>query len=141
MKKKLPKDNELPDSIYEAKKVLYPLGLEVQKIHACINNCILYHGEEYENLEACPVCTALRYKIRRDDPGDVDGEYTWAFSRAGPGRRKARYKKSLPRPDSTVGPKFSAQARPMEAVFCRVFEPSCRAFIKSHVFLAQARPS
>jgi hypothetical protein len=25
-------------------------------------------------LEACPVCTALRYKIRRDDPGDVDGE-------------------------------------------------------------------
>jgi hypothetical protein len=25
-------------------------------------------------LEACPVCTALRYKIRRYDPGDVDGE-------------------------------------------------------------------
>jgi hypothetical protein len=68
MKKKLPKDNELPDSTYEAKKVLCPLGLEVQKIHACINECILYRGEEYENLEACPVCTALRYKIRRDDP-------------------------------------------------------------------------
>jgi hypothetical protein len=46
MKKKLPKDNELPDSMYEAKKVLCPLGLEVQKIHACINECILYHGEE-----------------------------------------------------------------------------------------------
>jgi hypothetical protein len=74
MKKKLPKDNELPDSTYEAKKVLCPLGLEVQKIHACINDCILYRGEEYENLEACPVCTALRYKIRRDDPGDIDGE-------------------------------------------------------------------
>ena len=29
MKKKLPKDNELPDSMYEAKKVLCPLGLEV----------------------------------------------------------------------------------------------------------------
>ncbi|KAK1612186.1 hypothetical protein QYE76_035859 [Lolium multiflorum] len=27
-----------------------------------------------ENLDACPVCTALRYKIRRDDPGDVEGE-------------------------------------------------------------------
>jgi hypothetical protein len=74
MKKKLPKDNELPDSTYEAKKVLCPLGLEVQKIHACINDCILYRGEEYENLEARPICTALRYKIRRDDPGDVDGE-------------------------------------------------------------------
>jgi hypothetical protein len=29
MKKKLPKDNVLPDSTYEAKKVLCPLGLEV----------------------------------------------------------------------------------------------------------------
>ena len=25
-------------------------------------------------MDACPVCTALRYKIRRDDPGDVEGE-------------------------------------------------------------------
>ena len=69
MKKKLPKDNELPDSTYEAKKVLCPLGLEVQKIHACPNDYILYRGE-YENLNACPVCNALRYKIGRDDPGD-----------------------------------------------------------------------
>jgi hypothetical protein len=72
--KKLPKDNELPDSTYGAKKVLFPLGLEVQKIDACPNDCILYRGEEYENLNACPVCGALRYKIRRDDPGDVEGE-------------------------------------------------------------------
>jgi hypothetical protein len=74
MKKKLPKDNELPNSTYKAKKVLCPLGLEVQKIHACINDCILYHGDEYENLEACSVCTALQYMIRRDDPGDVEDE-------------------------------------------------------------------
>ena len=73
MKKKLPKDNELPDSTYEAKKVLCPLGLEVQKIHACPNDCIFYCGE-YEELNACPVCGALRYKIRRDDPGDVEGK-------------------------------------------------------------------
>nr|AAT38070.1 putative TNP2 transposable element [Oryza sativa Japonica Group] len=69
----LPEGNELPESTYEAKKTVYPLGLEVQKIHACPNDCILYHGE-YENLEACPVCKALRYKIRRDDPGEVDGQ-------------------------------------------------------------------
>jgi hypothetical protein len=59
MKKVLPKDNELPASTYEAKKVFCPLGLEVQKIHASINDCILYRGEEYENLEECPVCTAV----------------------------------------------------------------------------------
>nr|ABA97268.1 transposon protein, putative, CACTA, En/Spm sub-class [Oryza sativa Japonica Group] len=52
------------------------LGLEVQKIHTCPNDCILYRGEECENLEACPVCKALRYKIRRDDLGEVDGQPT-----------------------------------------------------------------
>ena len=73
IKRKLPRGNELPASTYEAKKIVCPLGLDVQKIHACINDCILYR-DEYENLDACPVCTALRYKIRRDDPGDVEGE-------------------------------------------------------------------
>ena len=45
LKNMLPKDNKLPASMYEAKKVVCPLGLEVQKIHACINDCILYRGE------------------------------------------------------------------------------------------------
>ena len=61
LKKMLPKDNELPKSMYEAKKVVCPLGLEVQKIHECPNDCILYHSE-YDDLNACPVCSALRYK-------------------------------------------------------------------------------
>ena len=68
------KGNELPITMYEAKQVVCPLGLEIQKIHACPNDCILYHGEKFENLDACPVCKASRYKIRRDDPGDVEGE-------------------------------------------------------------------
>nr|AAX96489.1 transposon protein, putative, CACTA, En/Spm sub-class [Oryza sativa Japonica Group]ABA91696.1 transposon protein, putative, CACTA, En/Spm sub-class [Oryza sativa Japonica Group] len=72
----LPGGNKLPETKYEAKKIVCPLGLEVHKIHACPNDCILYRGEEYENLEACPVCKALRYKIRRDDPGEVDGQLT-----------------------------------------------------------------
>src|SRR3989337_898797 len=73
LKKMLPKDNELPDSTYKAKKVVCPLGLEVQKIHACPNDCILYYGE-YEDFKACPVCGAMHYKISSDDPGDVEGE-------------------------------------------------------------------
>jgi hypothetical protein len=65
MKEKLPEKNE-------AKQIVCPLGLEVQKIHACPNDCILYRGQDYENLDACPVCKALCYKIRRDeDPGDL----------------------------------------------------------------------
>jgi hypothetical protein len=73
MRNMLPKDKELPTSKYGAKKIICPLGLEAQKIHACPYDCILYRGD-YENLTECRICTALRYKIRGDDPGDVEGE-------------------------------------------------------------------
>ncbi|KAK1643349.1 hypothetical protein QYE76_061154 [Lolium multiflorum] len=74
LKKLFLRNNELPVSTYEAKKLVCPLGLDVQKIHACINDCILYRGEKYENLNKCPICGALRYNIRKDNPGDVEGE-------------------------------------------------------------------
>ena len=58
LKKKLPKDNELPDSTYAAKNIVCPLGLEVQKIHACPNDCILYRSA-YGDLNACPVMRCI----------------------------------------------------------------------------------
>ena len=64
----------MTSTTYEAKQRIYPLGLEVQKIHACPNDCILYRGDEYENLDACPICGALRYKIRKGDHGNIEGE-------------------------------------------------------------------
>ena len=72
-KKMLLKDNELPATTYEAKQVVCPMGLEIEKIHACPNDCMLYHSKEYEKLDTCPICHASRYKISRDDPGDVEG--------------------------------------------------------------------
>jgi hypothetical protein len=48
--------------------------LEVQKIHAYPNDCILYRDDEYENLDACPVCGAKQYKIRQNGTGDVSRE-------------------------------------------------------------------
>ncbi|WVZ52747.1 hypothetical protein U9M48_003777, partial [Paspalum notatum var. saurae] len=74
IKEFLPEGNKLPENTYKAKEVVCPIGLEVQKIHACPNDCILYRGNELEDLEACPVCNASRYKIRRNDSVDVDGE-------------------------------------------------------------------
>jgi hypothetical protein len=68
IKNMLPEGNKLLSSTYEAKKIVCPLGLEVQKIHACPSDCILYRGKDYEKLAACLVCKALRYKIRQDDP-------------------------------------------------------------------------
>nr|AAK92605.1 Putative transposable element [Oryza sativa Japonica Group] len=68
LKEILPTDNVLPESTYQAKKVICPLGLDIQKIHACLNDCILYRGE-FAYLEQCPVCKASRYKC-----GDGDDE-------------------------------------------------------------------
>ncbi|WVZ63647.1 hypothetical protein U9M48_013261, partial [Paspalum notatum var. saurae] len=75
IKEFLAEGNKLLETTYEAKEVICPIGLEVKKIHACPNDCILYRGKELEHLEACPVCKASRYKIRRNDFGDVEGEH------------------------------------------------------------------
>ncbi|MBJ4058605.1 hypothetical protein JGD43_25095 [Salmonella enterica subsp. enterica serovar Goldcoast] len=57
----LPEGNVLPSTTYQAKKVLCPLGMEVERIHACPNDCILYR-KEYADMHVCPVCKASRYK-------------------------------------------------------------------------------
>jgi hypothetical protein len=32
--------------MYQAKKIVCPLGLEVEKIHACQNDCMLFGNED-----------------------------------------------------------------------------------------------
>ena len=54
LEKLLPSPNELPRTTYEAKQMICPLDLEVEKIHACRNDCILYRGDKYKDLDACP---------------------------------------------------------------------------------------
>nr|KYP76305.1 hypothetical protein KK1_020539 [Cajanus cajan] len=66
LKEMLPEGNTLPNRNYEAKKVLCPMGLEYKKIHACPNDCMLYHGE-FEGLHQCPRCGLSRYKKKQDD--------------------------------------------------------------------------
>ncbi|XP_062093712.1 uncharacterized protein LOC133799725 [Humulus lupulus] len=56
LKESLRKDNELPSSLYEAKKTLCTLGMEYSKIHACPNDCVLYRNQ-YESATKCPVYT------------------------------------------------------------------------------------
>ena len=67
----LPEKNVLSVSTYYAKKLLCPLNMEVEKIHACPNDCILYR-KEYNNLKRCPTCNASRYKFSgEDDDNDM----------------------------------------------------------------------
>jgi hypothetical protein len=59
--KVLPKPNGLPSSTYQAKKIICPLTLGIEKIHACLNHCILYQKED-EFKDRCSMCNASQYK-------------------------------------------------------------------------------
>ncbi|XP_031102022.1 uncharacterized protein LOC116005929 [Ipomoea triloba] len=63
LKDMLSEDNELPKNTYDAKKILCPMGMEYEKIHACPNDCIFFRND-YKELHACPICGASRYKRR-----------------------------------------------------------------------------
>jgi hypothetical protein len=66
----LPQGNAIFKTIYEAKQIICLLDLKVEKIHACKNDCILYHGSEYEDLEKCHICGLDRFNHRKDDDED-----------------------------------------------------------------------
>ncbi|XP_073526148.1 uncharacterized protein [Phyllobates terribilis] len=57
----LPEGNEMPISTYYARKLMCPLGLDVVKIDACPNDCMLYK-HEHEKSDECPKCGASCYK-------------------------------------------------------------------------------
>lgn len=58
-------NNEMPLSMYEAKKTLNALGMGYEKIHACPNDCILYRNE-YKYLSLCPTCGISRWKANKN---------------------------------------------------------------------------
>ncbi|XP_026452318.1 uncharacterized protein LOC113352753 [Papaver somniferum] len=58
----LPEGETLPNTYYEAKKLLRNLGLGYTVIHACRYDSALF-WKENENLENCPKCNEPRYKV------------------------------------------------------------------------------
>nr|KAJ0227952.1 hypothetical protein LSAT_V11C100036590 [Lactuca sativa] len=62
IKSMLPEGNEMYSCTYEAKKEFKAMGSGYTKIHACVNNCILYRNK-YTNLLACPTCGKSRWKV------------------------------------------------------------------------------
>ncbi|GKD92224.1 hypothetical protein Tco_1372061, partial [Tanacetum coccineum] len=51
-KEMLPDDNALPISTYQAKKLMCPMDLEIERIDACPNDCMLYRGDD-KDLHVC----------------------------------------------------------------------------------------
>lgn len=70
--KAFPKGNKVPSSMYEAKKTLSTLGMKYEKIHSCVNDCILYR-KQYEELDECPVCKESRWKKGKKPSNGVKG--------------------------------------------------------------------
>jgi hypothetical protein len=69
----LPKPNFVPKNTYEAKKIISPLSMRVQRIHTCPNHCILYYGV-YEKYENYPSCGLGHYKSNADFSPDKAGD-------------------------------------------------------------------
>jgi hypothetical protein len=71
----LPEGNQIAKSVYEAKKIICPLGIEVEKIHACKNSCVSFR-EDYADLDKCPKCGYDLYKRKKvgGDDNNVDDE-------------------------------------------------------------------
>jgi hypothetical protein len=75
LRDRLPEGNQIAESVYEAKKIICPLGIEVEKIPACKNSCVLFHGD-YADLDKCPKCGYDLYKGKKDggDDNNADDE-------------------------------------------------------------------
>ncbi|XP_040367462.1 uncharacterized protein LOC121050682 [Rosa chinensis] len=76
----LPVGNEIPASVYDAKKTLSALGMDYTKIHACPNDCILYRKEYVDETE-CPRCGLSRWKIGKNskERDSVPAKVLWYF--------------------------------------------------------------
>jgi hypothetical protein len=49
--------------------------MKVERIHACLNDCILYRNE-YSDMNRCPKCEVSRYKLKDDQAGNERDDET-----------------------------------------------------------------
>ena len=61
----IPKENTLPKSYYEAKKILCSMGMKYQQIYVCPNDCIVYR-HEFEEMHKCTRCGVSWCKVKDD---------------------------------------------------------------------------
>nr|GEY39522.1 hypothetical protein [Tanacetum cinerariifolium] len=56
------KGYKLPPSYYVIKKTFKTIELGCESIHACVNDCFLFWGEDNKDKQLCPVCNTSRWK-------------------------------------------------------------------------------
>ncbi|RVW28039.1 hypothetical protein CK203_117608, partial [Vitis vinifera] len=102
-----PVNNEMPLSMYEAKKTLNALGMEYKKIHACPNDCILYRNELNE-ASSCPTCGTSRWKVNKAGARNtkrIPAKVLWYFPHI------PRFKRMFQSPKIAKDLKWHAQGR------------------------------
>ena len=75
-----PVKNELPSSLYDAKKIMVALGMDYEKIHACPNDCILYR-KDFKDFSNCPTCGVSRWMLGKNSTArvGVPAKVIWYF--------------------------------------------------------------
>jgi hypothetical protein len=61
----LPEGHCIPDTL-DKRKVVHDLGLDYQKIDACVNDCVLFR-KSYAHMSKCPTCGESRWKVANDE--------------------------------------------------------------------------
>nr|GEY51251.1 hypothetical protein [Tanacetum cinerariifolium] len=56
------KGYKLPSSYYAIKKTFKTIGLGYESIHACVNDCFLFRGDNNKDVHFCLVCKTSRWK-------------------------------------------------------------------------------
>jgi len=76
----LPEGHCVPDTLEKVQKVVYDLGLHYQKVHARINDCVLF-WKEYADMDTCPTRGESRWNMADSS------EKEWLSSDAAPKKR------------------------------------------------------
>ncbi|XP_076939329.1 uncharacterized protein LOC143607978 [Bidens hawaiensis] len=84
----MPDGNKLSTNFYVTKKMLKPLELPSQQIHACQNHCMLFNGQ-YADLDRCKVCKEERYK----EKGKKVPKFAMTYMPFGPRLQRLFYSK------------------------------------------------
>jgi hypothetical protein len=67
----LPEGHCIPNTLDKVQKVVRDLILDYQKIHACVNDCVLFR-KDYEKMDKCPKCGECRWKMTASDVKDEE---------------------------------------------------------------------
>ena len=121
----LPKENTLPKSYYQVKKILCLMGMKYQKIHACPNDCILYKCE-FEEMKNFPTCWVSWYKLKDDDECSSNEN-----TKKGPPTKVLwylpiilRFKRLFSNTDDAKDLKWHADGRNYEGMLCHLADLS-----------------